>query len=166
MRWLAEHGAQDSVNPLVAVLQGEERIVAKLAEAALWQIWSRSGDAETDRLLVQGTLLLSRGAARESIQVFDAVIQRTPGFAEGYNKRATAWYQIGAYERSLDDIDRTLSYNPVHFGALSGAGLCLIGLKRLDAAIGWFDRALRVNPTMDGIRELRDELDARVRKRI
>jgi hypothetical protein len=40
----------------------------------------------------------------------------------------------------------------VHFGALSGMGLCYLGLDEPRRALDWFERAVAVNPNMYTIR--------------
>lgn len=161
---LADKGDFNTVPPVAAMLHDGDRVARKLAEKALWSIWSRSGDVEADELLRMGSLLLANGQLARSVAVFDAVIQRNPGFAEGYNKRATALYHLGEYRKSLDDIDETLKLNPYHFGALSGAGLCMIGLERLDSALIYFDRALKINPNMEGIITLKERIQHKLTK--
>lgn len=161
---LADKGDFNTVPPVAAMLHDRDMVARELAEKALWSIWSRSGDVEADELLRMGSMLLANGQLARAVAVFDAVIQRNPGFAEGYNKRATALYHLGEYRKSLDDIDETLKLNPYHFGALSGAGLCMIGLERLDSAIIYFDRALKINPNMEGIITLKERIQHKLTK--
>jgi tetratricopeptide (TPR) repeat protein len=161
---LADVGDDGAVPKVAAALRDGDVVVRKLAEQALWSIWSHSGDEGVDQLLQAGSLLLAQGQAGQSVVIFTRVIERAPQFAEGYNKRATAYYQIGEYEKSLQDIDEVLKLNPYHFGALSGAGLCLIELERYSQAIGYFDRALKINPNLDGIIQLRRAVEKRNKK--
>jgi Flp pilus assembly protein TadD len=59
---------------------------------------------------------------------------------------------MGDFERSLEDIDRTLALEPRHFGALSGQGLVYSELEEWDRALTAFEAALEVNPQMTGPR--------------
>jgi Tfp pilus assembly protein PilF len=43
--------------------------------------------------------------------------------------------------------------NPLHFGALSGQGLCHAALGQLREAARCFRRALRVHPRLESVRE-------------
>jgi tetratricopeptide (TPR) repeat protein len=81
------------------------------------------------------------------------VVQLAPGFAEGWNKRATALYLLGRFDDSIKDIDKTLALEPRHFGALSGLGLCNAQLDKEKEALDAFEKALSINPNMPGIRE-------------
>lgn len=154
LEWLAEGGNAAAIDPLVIVLQTSDTQSRVLAERALWAIWSRSGNPEADGLLAAGSELLSQGEFAESIEWFDQVVLLEPAFAEGYNKRATAWYYLGEYQASLDDIRATLEHNPIHFGALSGAALCLVALERYPEALFFVERALAVNPNMTVMADL------------
>ena len=108
---------------LVKRLADEDPIVREAAQQAVWLAWSRSGDAETDRLLNDGTAEMSAGHYPKAIEIFSKVIKRDPAFAEGWNKRATAYYLAGNLRKSLADCDEVMKRNPQHFGALSGYGL-------------------------------------------
>jgi tetratricopeptide (TPR) repeat protein len=90
------------------------------------------------------------------------MIANVPTFPEAYNKRATVYYLMQEFEPSIADIHKTLELNPVHFGALSGMGLCYLGLNEPRQALEWFERAVAVNPTLDTIQsyiqQIRDYL--------
>jgi tetratricopeptide (TPR) repeat protein len=80
-----------------------------------------------------------------------------PEFAEGWNKRATVYFLVGDFERSLKDCDEVIKRNPHHFGALAGYGQIYMQLDDYERAIEYFKRALTVNPNLDGV-----ELQVRV----
>ncbi|MBI3993164.1 MAG: tetratricopeptide repeat protein [Candidatus Lambdaproteobacteria bacterium] len=164
--WLGQHGDERAVQDILSVLQHSDELSRRLAERALWSIWSRSGDDEVDQMLAMGSGMLATGRLSTSIDVFNEIIRRRPDFAEGYNKRATAWYYMGEYERSMEDIVRTLQRNPNHFGALSGAGLCLTALERPEQALHYIKRALSINPNMASMRDLAHDLEASLSKRM
>lgn len=122
-------------------------------ESQIWLIWSQSGDADLDRLFEVGSRALALGDAATALKIFDAIVQKAPTFAEGWNKRATVYYLIGDYQASLADIDRTLELEPHHFGALAGLGLVNIKLDRDEAALDAFERVLKVTPQSPSARE-------------
>lgn len=136
---------------LVRRLSDASPVVRELAEAGLWQVWSRSGDAETDRLLAGGVQQMAAGKFAGAIQAFGRVIERKPGFAEGWNKRATAYYLAGDFQKSLADCAQAIQRNPQHFGALSGYGQIYFQLEDYPKSLEYFRRALAVNPNMDGV---------------
>jgi tetratricopeptide (TPR) repeat protein len=121
-------------------------------EAEIWTIWAKSGDSDIDQVFELGSRAMALGDIATAFKVFDAIVQKAPDFAEGWNKRATVYYMMGNYEASLADIDRTLELEPHHFGALSGLGLVNIQLDRDEAALDAFERVLKVTPQNLGAR--------------
>lgn len=115
-------------------------------ESEIWTIWIKSGDASLDQVFEVGSQAMAVGDMATALKIFDAIVQKAPDFAEGWNKRATIYYLIGNYEASLADIDRTLELEPHHFGALSGLGLVNVELDRDEAALDAFERVLKVSP--------------------
>ena len=136
---------------LLGQLRDADARVRGVAEQALWLLWSRSGDAAIDQLLAAGIEQMQAGRLDDAIASFGEVIRRRPAFAEGWNKRATAYYLAGDYRRSLADCDQVMKRNPSHFGALSGYGQIHFRLEQYEKAISYWRRALEVNPNMEGV---------------
>ncbi len=157
---LADSGTMADVSALLGALRDVDARVRGLAEHALWQIWSRSGDDEVDHLLRAGVSEMQHGLFDAAIDTFSEVIRRRPEFAEGWNKRATAYYLVGEYRKSAADCDEVLKLNPTHFGALSGYGMIWLRLDEPARALERLEQALAVNPNLDSVRETVDELRA------
>jgi len=136
---------------LVQALRDDDGRVRVTAQNVMWTIWLRSGNDQIDTLMAEGIRLMEAERYPAAVEVFDQIIARAPKFAEGYNKRATVYYLMLEFEKSIADIHQTLELNPVHFGALSGMGLCYLGLVEPRQALEWFERAVAVNPNMDTI---------------
>jgi len=150
---LGETGDMGDVPVLTRALRDPDRGVRALAEQSLWRVWSRSGDADADKILMHGTEQMQRGDLAEAVGTFTEIIKRKPDFAEAWNKRATAYYLAGEFEKSLADCDEVMKRNPVHFGALSGYGLIYLQLGKPEDALLYFERALDVNPNLVGIEQ-------------
>jgi tetratricopeptide (TPR) repeat protein len=155
---LAEAGTMADAPALLGALRDPDARVRALAERALWEIWSRSGDEDIDHLLRAGIVEMQHGQLEASIDTFSEVIRRQPEFAEGWNKRATVYYLIGEYRKSAADCDEVLKRNPSHFGALSGYGMIWLRLDEPARALERFEQALAVNPNLESVRETIDEL--------
>jgi tetratricopeptide (TPR) repeat protein len=150
---LGETGVMTDVPVLTQALRDPDAGVRTLAEQSLWLVWSRSGDPEIDRIFGRGVEEMQRGAMAEAVETFTEVIKRKPDFAEGWNKRATAYFLAGEFEKSLADCDEVMKRNPVHFGALSGYGMIYLQLHKPEQALPYFERALAVNPNLTGIEQ-------------
>jgi len=148
---LGEVGTSADVRVMLRTLRDVDGEVRAAAEAAIWQVWSRSGDEEADGLLAAGTVQMNSGALTEAIATFTAVVRRKPGFAEGWNKRATAHFLAGDLDRSASDCEQVLRLNPQHFGALAGYGQISARRDRPELALQYFERALALNPNMHGV---------------
>jgi tetratricopeptide (TPR) repeat protein len=101
---------------------------------------------------------MNQGMLTTSVEFFDEAIKRQPAFAEAWNKRATAYYMLGEYKKSLNDCDEVLKRNPNHFGALAGYGQIYLQLAEPRKAVMYFERALSINPNMDQIVELVEKI--------
>ena len=149
--WLAQVGRMEDVPALLGRLRDPDEDVREITERAIWVVWSRSGNAEVDRLFLQGIDQMNAGQLKEGIGTFTRVIELAPGFAEGWNKRATLYFLVGDFDRSLKDCDEVMKRNPHHFGALAGYGQIYMQLSEYEKALGYFKRALEVNPNLDGV---------------
>jgi tetratricopeptide (TPR) repeat protein len=149
---LGEIGVMADVKPLLTALRDDDEDVRAQAERSIWRIWSRSGSAEVDALFEAGVAQMASGELTDAIATFTRVIERAPDFAEGWNKRATAYFLAGDLRRSLADCDEVIRRNPDHFGALSGYALIYVHLEYYERALDYSRRALRVNPNLDGVR--------------
>jgi tetratricopeptide (TPR) repeat protein len=162
--WVANHGRMDDTGLLMKRLHDESHFVRGYAEQGLWLLWSRSGDAAIDQLVARGTEQMHAGHYPEAIATFSEVIQRRPDFAEGWNRRATAYFMAGDHQSSLADCDEVMKRNPQHFGALAGYGQIHLALENYEQAIEWFQRALEVNPNMVGVEIYIEAAKARLRE--
>ena len=155
---LAQIGDQRAAQALAQALRDGDALVRETAEQALWRVWHHSGKPEVDARLHDGLMAMQRRAFEEAVAIFTEVIEMAPDFAEGYNKRATTYYLMQEYEKSIRDCDQTIALNPIHFGALSGAGLCYLELRNLTKALDYFERAIAVNPNMQQIQRYVEDI--------
>jgi len=150
---LGAMGIFDDVPKLAAALRDSDPLVRRLTERALWEVWSRSGDRDIDRLFAVGVEQMNDQQGAAAVQTFSEIIRRKPEFAEGWNKRATVYYVLGEYAKSLADCDEVMKRNPYHFGALSGYGMIYMELNEPARALTYFERALAVNPNLESVAE-------------
>ncbi len=140
-------------------------IEARLVEEAIWQIWLISNDARANALMARGIGAMNRGDNARALAAFDDIVRILPGFAEGWNKRATVHFMLGNLLQSITDVEETLALEPRHFGALSGLGQIYLLLGDESGALSAFEQALAVHPHLDGARAAVDALVPKVRGR-
>jgi tetratricopeptide (TPR) repeat protein len=150
---LGQSGTMGDLPALVRALRDTDPGVRASSEASMWEIWSRSGDEEVDRLFTLGLAQMTASQGEAAVQTFSRIIRERPDFAEGWNKRATLYYLLGDYERSLADCQEVMKRNPYHFGALSGYGMIYLRLGEPETALGYFQRALAINPNLETVEE-------------
>ncbi len=120
---------------------------------SIWSIWHEIADQQITELMQEGIKAMQSRNYTESLEAFDQVVNMSPDYAEGWNKRATLYYLIGDYANSAKDVKRTLILEPRHFGALSGLGLIYMELGNFDAALEAFQQTLEVNPFANGAQQ-------------
>ena len=141
----------------------EDLSSAQIIESKIQEIWSihpsndRRGFRLTE-LLNQGSRLINMGELNKAYNLFTKIIATEPDWSEAWNKRATVLYLMNRYESSLDDIKITLSFEPRHFGALSGQALNYIELKQYEKAIESYEAAQKIYPLLDSAKKMIPEL--------
>ena len=143
----------------------DSRAEVELLQADIWQMWLNTGTPESDHWMAQGLTAMSDQEYDEAIDLFSQIIEAQPQYAEGWNKRATAYYLRGNYKASIDDIERTLALEERHFGALSG----LVSIYRTigddRGALKTLERLADIMPADEAvqlqIQQVRDELGIR-----
>lgn len=154
----------EKLDPLFRELAAAEyQETALQLEREIWRTWLESGDEEVNSELRAGIRAMSDGRMDEAIRRFSEVTEMAPAFAEGWNKRATAYYLDDELVKSMRDIQRTLRLEPRHFGAISGMGLIFLQQGDERSALEAFEEVLKIHPMAPGARKhaerLREKLE-------
>ncbi|WP_291723695.1 tetratricopeptide repeat protein [Bernardetia sp.] len=136
------------------------RIEAILTQ--IWNIWLNTGNVEMNTLVRLGTESLSKGEYTEAINVFTQVVERDPSFAEGWNKRATAFYLRGNYKAAIDDIYQTLYLENRHFGALAGLATIYSEIGDEHGVLNTLERLYKIHPFQPKLKDQIEELRSRL----
>ena len=112
----------------------------------IWDIWHETNDIKIEEDFYRGMESMRTRDLIKSIVFFTRVIEKKPNFAEGWNKRATAYFMMGEFDKSMLDINQTLKLEPRHFGALDGMALIFMHLEQYDEAIKIYDQMLNIFP--------------------
>jgi tetratricopeptide (TPR) repeat protein len=127
-------------------LADHDPVVRNLAGNALWAIWFRADSPENNATLEQVRDLNSRNRPQEALELASRLIEKAPNFAEAYNQRAIAEFNLGDFAASAEDCRKVLERNPYHIGALAGLAKCCVELGLRDEAIAAFRRSLKLQP--------------------
>ena len=162
---LALVGCRACIPDLVPHLKDADAMVNQMAEHALWSIWFRgSENEEANHQLCRGTQAMNRRELDHAVRHFERAIALDPGFAEAYNQRAIVRYLEEKYDASINDCLATVEHMPCHFGAWAGLGSCYAHEGRVEDAVEAYERALEINPHMEGVRQLLESLRGRRRR--
>lgn len=152
----AQEGGLDD---MFARLKEADERAARRVEREIWNAWSKSGSASADLLLQRGRDAMREGKLDAAIEHLTALVDHAPDFAEGWNARATAYFQAGLYGPSVADIARVLQLEPRHFGALAGFGSILEATDRKKDALEVYRTALAIHPHLAGVRQAVERLE-------
>ncbi|MET0483477.1 MAG: tetratricopeptide repeat protein [Aestuariivirgaceae bacterium] len=159
--------AQDLLDRLFGQLHGaKDETSAKVIEDAIWKLWAHSGSPTADALIVQAVRAMEANQRQTALRILDTVIDDQPTFAEAWNKRATLFYMMGDYDRSLADIDHVLELEPRHFGALTGLGTILSDRGKKAEALKAFRRALSIHPFLEGAKKALEQIEPETEQKI
>jgi tetratricopeptide (TPR) repeat protein len=137
---------------LGTALQDDDRGVRVLADQLLRDIWLRDGNPQQQQKL--------RIAVRQNHNFeFDSawrnasdLIGEAPSLAEAYHQRAIAFACWGEFDDAIADLQMTLELNPYHFAAAAAMAQAMLELNDHAAALECFERALKLNPNLEGVR--------------
>lgn len=120
-----------------------ERIAARIGEE-----WSHSGSASIDLMMGWSQTAMDAKKFDVALDFLDQVVTMEPGYAEGWNRRATVHFMMNNYAKSMSDINHTLQLEPRHFGALAGIGQIMKASGSDQLALQAWQRVLDIYPMM------------------
>lgn len=145
-------GDYESNAVLGRALVDRDRGVRMLAENGIRSVWCRAG-SEIQRQQLEAIIRLNQSEQhQDALRRATSLIHNAPWFAEAWNQRAIAHFQLGRYQEGARDCHQTLEINPYHFGAAAGMGHCQLKLGQPAVALESFRRALKLNPGLESIR--------------
>jgi tetratricopeptide (TPR) repeat protein len=145
----------------VATDPDEARRIATRIE----RIWLRSGSDTADLLMTRSVQALVQGDHALSIELLDRVLTLKPDWAEAWNRRATAFFLLGDFERSMADLQQVLRREPRHYAALTGLGVILQTVGDKKRAFQAFRKAAEIHPQQEMVKQALERLTPEVEGR-
>ena len=158
LAWL---GGQDQ---LLHALKSPSEPVRAIAIDSLWSLWFHAAGRDAFRRAQSANRAVQQQKFSDALAILNRTTAEYPRFAEGWNRRAMLFWEMGQYEQSLADCKRVVVLNPNHFGAWQGMGLCQLQLGEVEAAIRSLGAALKINPYDRGLRETLRRCEELLRK--
>jgi len=134
-----------------------ERPVEEI-EDQIWALWGSHEDQVAEETLAAAVEAIASGELHKARPLLDHLVVEHPDWAEAWNKRATLAYIEKRDADSLLDIAQTLRLEPRHFGAISGFGNVCLRHGHLNEARVAFQIALGINPHMEELRDMLENL--------
>jgi tetratricopeptide (TPR) repeat protein len=138
--------AEERADLLAALKTAPNDKVALAAITAIWELWQTAPDEQAQELLDNARQRMRVYDFNGAMVHLDELVAYAPDYAEGWNTRATTLFLQEKYDRSLDDVEKTLALEPAHFGALSGKAVILMRQGRAALSQKALRRAVEVNP--------------------
>ncbi|MEQ8482535.1 MAG: hypothetical protein RIC18_17935 [Hoeflea sp.] len=153
----------DPIDRLFAELKREsDARQAERISQRIWARWRDSGSATANLLMQWADKAVTDKDNSLALDLLDQVVVLMPDFAEGWNRRATLHYAMGNHAKSMSDINRVLSLEPRHFGAMAGMAAILDAAGNDALALRAWEQMLKVYPAnhqaQEKVGELADKL--------
>lgn len=123
-----------------------DEAAARAITDQIWIYWTTPADPALATRMRDVLILRQRADFPAVIAALDDIIADYPSYAEGWNQRATIYYLLGNYERSLADIEKVLEFEPRHFGALVGRAVIYKTQGKQALAVKDMAAALAIHP--------------------
>jgi len=127
------------------LLEAEPQEVDRIEQEIMLE-WGKTGSAAMDLLYRRGEDAMEAGTPEVAVEHFTALVDHAPDFAEGYNGRASAYYQLGLIGPAIDDLRQVLVLEPRHFGAMTGVAVVLEEIGRPRDALEVWQRVAEFVP--------------------
>ena len=127
--------------------------------------WMRSDSDTADLLLARSGEAIKDKDYPLAIELLDRVIALQPGWAEAWNRRATAFYLLDDPVSAVADLHQTLAREPRHFAALAGLGHIYMANSDKTRALEAYRKALAIHPYLETLRTAVEHLEPEIEGR-
>ena len=150
----------DNLYALLATEEDEQ--ASQKTSLAIVRLWAVSGSDTVTVLMARALKAVEDKNPALALQMFDAVVEQAPDYAEGWSQRAHVLYLEGDVERAAGDLRRSLALDPNHYRALGALGHILREIGEKKGALTAYQRLLDVHPFAQGAKQAVDDLEREV----
>lgn len=136
------------------VLGDADALTVQLATTGLWECWLNEKGAEARLRIDEGISQMNGGDLDAAVEIFQALMDDFPDWAEAINKQATLLYITGQPSASLELCRKVVALKPHHFGAWNGMALCAVQMEDWPTALRAAQEALNIQPGAKGNLEI------------
>ena len=119
---------------------------ARVIADQIWLYWTTPSDPVLAARMGEVLKLRQRADFPGVLALLDEIIADYPSYAEAWNQRATVFYLLRNFDRSIADIEKVLALEPRHFGALVGRAVMRRERGENDLALKDMIAALAIHP--------------------
>lgn len=123
-----------------------DEAAARAITDQIWIYWTTPADTALAARMRKVLILRQQADFPAVIAALDDIIADYPSYAEAWNQRATIYYLLSNYDKSLADIAKVLEFEPRHFGALVGRAVIYRTQGKQALAIRDMAAALAIHP--------------------
>jgi len=149
---------------LLETIKSDHDAAREMARRALEHIWFNEAGDEAYRSTREAYRAADSHDLKRALNILTGLIAQHPRFAEAWNQRASVYWQMGEFEKSMADCRRVIELNPNHYGAWQGLGLCQLNKGELADACDSLRIALHLLPHDDATRQSLDRCQQLLRK--
>jgi len=131
---------------------------AKPIEDRIGGYFMQSGSAGVELLMTRAQAALAAGDKDTAKQLFDAIVDVAPDFAEGWHARAALQHANGDDSGAMVSLGHTILLNPRQFAAMYELGNILEDYGNKDGALKLYRKALELDPQLEGAQKHVDAL--------
>lgn len=139
----------------------DQRAARRVVDRILAE-WADSGSATVDLLMQWAESAIDEERHGTALDLLDQVTTLMPDYAEGWNRRAGLHYRMDDHRKAMADINRVLSLEPRHIGALADMARIMSDAGNDRLALQAYMRSLEVYPadraTQRKVGEIEDRL--------
>ena len=155
-----QHSLESLLGDLAVAPDAE---TAKPIEQAILREFLATESPTIELLMSRVAVTIQEKKYNTALALLDNIIELDPGYAEGWNKRATVNYLLDDYVAALRDVERALALQPNHFGAVYGLGILMREFGARDLALDAFERALSINPFLENAQKAVENLEPEIK---